>query len=623
MSDEARQHYIGWAPMPFPYLFLFLLLVAQGCAGVTTRVKTVETPIRRWEQTRKLKELKTEVKSLSGGPSSSVIKGIAMRNRYCQKSVHTEHEVTRYVQNTTHLTWAEYLVAGASIGTAGYFLGSAPNQSDLPGTTDEGEETLSDRNTYYLVGSGLAALGLGLGIHAVVTSVRGIDQESRRPNVVHVERHKPHVCGGAPLAGATVSLAGPLVATNNGTRPAVTKVGTTGEGGEFEIDLRRIRSFRFPVPRAKPTVEVRIDDVPVGKVALGAWATAPFRAAERCDGRECRRLARAMARNNQNQHIRVRRFLDAKLRFSRQKTHKTAQVLAGFYGHTAAGKAAARWMEEIVPKKVQILESGIALAKGDRSWVNDWAESTAHLGTYMGQKYNVFVVGAVRNTDRKSTLPVQINCNLHMSVTTRVRLLLVQSAETKKKDYSDTFKLYLGPGQTRFFVCVFKNRKTGAGISKGALFAAGTKWSFRKPAYTVDLQQAKTISDRTLAQQAALMRQIRQHNNLERRYSPMDLRRQRAARRSGTVAGAVFLSVYDLPKKGARVQVENGSGEQIYDKQVLVGAGSPGRTFMARPNERFVVRVPELGLERSFRASSERTNVVLRVTKKAVDVSYY
>lgn len=235
------------------------------------------------------------------------------------------------------------------------------------------------------------------------------------------------------------------------------------------------------------------------------------------------------------------RFSEVNLWFIRKKLLAQAKAsgypaLLAFWREfpgTPEAAEAARIMTATVRKQVKLSQTAMAVADGDRSWVNDWWESGKSAGTYGGDKYNVFVVGQAHNTSSAYTFPVAIKCTVHLTRSFTARLFIFSSTSREDVDRESTFEMYMGPGERQMFVCLYRNQGGGGGVGGGLLFEAGTSWSFRDPAFSTDvIFPGATISNETIRVQNEIIAQVRKYGNVKVKASPLDIARQHGYRDS-------------------------------------------------------------------------------------------
>jgi hypothetical protein len=134
-----------------------------------------------------------------------------------------------------------------------------------------------------------------------------------------------------------------------------------------------------------------------------------------------------------------------------------------------------------------------------------------------GDKYNIFIVGTVKNKSRE-LLPVRVQPTLHLLRTTVARMVF-STTKTTPVDLDANYYLTLRPGEEKPFIVMYQNISAGGAIGSG-MIGGSTSVDFASKKFSVNLFYPHTEpSDEVISSQQKLLADVIQNGNIKTKRS--------------------------------------------------------------------------------------------------------
>jgi len=244
----------------------------------------------------------------------------------------------------------------------------------------------------------------------------------------------------------------------------------------------------------------------------------------------------------------------------RQGMHELVRFVKRYKGTEEARSAAAE-VNEFVQRNVLITDEFWWAAAGDRSWLNDFYESSRDwIGG--GDQYNIFTGGILKNTS-ENWLTLKVNTQIHMICVKNLSLIVSRDRST----YNEYYYIELAPGEEAPFLTLFKNVSTGTRIGSSLLFSAGSNCDIdgNNP-YDINFElYPGNIPVDISEQQYRLLRAASDAGNVSTNSSPMD--NVNALFNTRYDDGYGDIHVYTPAGHACTVTVSNQDGQEITSKR--------------------------------------------------------
>lgn len=230
------------------------------------------------------------------------------------------------------------------------------------------------------------------------------------------------------------------------------------------------------------------------------------------------------------------------------------------YKGTEEARSAAAEVNEFVQRNVLITDEFWWAAAGDRSWLNDFYESSRDwIGG--GDNYNIFTGGILKNTS-DNWLTLKVNTQIHMICVKNLSLVVSRDRIT----YDEYYFIELAPGEEAPFLTLFKNVSTGTRVGSSLLFSAGSSCDIdgNNP-YDIHFElYPETIPADISEQQYRLLRAAADAGNVSTNRSPMD--NVNALFNTSYDDGYGDIHIYTPVGHACTVSITNQDGQEIASK---------------------------------------------------------